>query len=262
MKEITLTPRELPSLGIEAETITPDAFAGREIEEIKKLAVFHGNEKTALGDFFHVQGEASEKASDIRIIVEGDAALVKRIGQGMSAGEVRVKGNAGMYVGAEMRGGKIIVDGSIGPFAGQRMRGGELLIRGDAGNYLGASYRGDWRGMRGGVIIVEGNAGSENGEFMVGGKIHIKGKCGPYAGIHMRKGLIIIDGDAGDRVGAQMLGGNIIVNGKAGSLLPSFKFEGEEGEVSIDGDKFQGPFLEYRGDRAERRAKGTVYIRK
>jgi len=262
MNEITLTPRELPSLGIEAETITPDAFAGKELKEIKKLVVFYGNEEAAIRDFFQVQGVAAEKASDIRIIIEGNVALVKRIGQGMSAGEIKVKGNVGMYLGTEMRGGRIIIQGSIGPFAGQRMRGGELVIRGNAGNYLGSSYRGDWRGMRGGVITVEGNAGCENGEFMIGGKIHIKGNCGPFVGIHMKKGLIVIDGDAGDRVGAQMLSGNIIVNGKTGSMLPSFKFEGEEAEVSIDGDKFQGPFLKYRGDMAERRSKGRVYLRK
>ncbi len=262
MKEIILTPRDLPSIGIEADTLTPDAFAGKEIAELKKLVVFHGNEKAVLGDFFLLKGGTADKASDVRIVIDGDASLVKRIGQGTSAGEIRVKGDAGMYVGADMRGGRIIIEGSVGPFAGQRMRGGELLIKGSAGNYLGASYRGDWRGMRGGMIIVEGDAGSENGEFMVGGKIHVKGNCGPFAGVHMRKGLIIIDGDAGDRVGAQMLGGNIIVKGKAGSLLPGFKFEGEEDEVSIDGDDFQGPFLKYLGDRAELRSKGTIYIRK
>lgn len=261
MKEIILTPKNLPSMGIEAETITPTAFADKGIDEIKELIVFNGNEKAALGDYFDVEGE-TEKASDLRIIIKGDASRVKRIGQGMGEGEIRVKGDAGMYVGTEMRGGRIIIEGSVGPFAGQRMSGGELLIKGDAGNYLGASYRGDWRGMRGGVILVEGDAGSENGEFMVGGKIHIKGNCGPFPGVHMRKGLIIIDGVAGDRLGAQMLGGSIIVNGKASSILPSFKFEGEEAEIGINGDSFEGPFLKYSGDRAELRAKGVLYIKK
>lgn len=262
MKEVTLTPRKQPALSLEAEAITPDAFAGKGLKEIEELEVFYGNKKALLGEYYDVRGGGAETPSDTRIVVAGDSSRVKRIGQGMSAGEIVVKGDAGMYVGAEMRGGRLIVEGSVGPFAGQRMEGGELVIKGSAGNYLGASYRGDWRGMRGGVITVERDAGSETGEFMIGGKIHIKGDCGPFAGVHMRKGLIVIDGVVGDRVGAQMLGGTIVVNGKTRSLLPSLKLEGEEAEVSINGDRLKGPFLKYKGDLAELRAKGVLYVKK
>jgi|TARA_B100001964_G_C14255874_1_gene612417 formylmethanofuran dehydrogenase subunit C len=261
MKEIVLIPEELPKIGLEADTISPDFFANKKIKEINNLSVFCGNEKLTLGDFFDIKGTVGQRISDIKIIIQGDVSLVKRIGQGMSGGEILIKGNAGMYVGAEMKGGTIVVEGDIGSFSGQRMRGGHFIIKGNAGNYLGASYRGDWRGMRGGEITVDGNVGSETGEFMVGGKIHIKGNCGPFIGIHMTKGLIIIEGDADKRVGAQMVGGTILVNGKT-EMLPSFKLEGDESNLNINGAKFNGPFLKFKGDMAEMHSKGTVYIRK
>lgn len=262
MKEITLVLRKTPALSLEAETINPDSFAGKKIGEIRELEVQHGNKKLPLGEFFRVGGAHAAEAEELRIILEGDLSRVKGIGYGMKNGEILIKGNAGMYVGAKMRGGRILVEGDASSFAGQQMRGGELIIKGDAGNYLGSSYRGDWRGMRGGVIIVEGSAGSENGEFMMGGKIHIKGDCGPFAGLHMKKGLIIIEGSTPGRVGAQMLGGNIVVKGSVKNMLPSFKLLGEENALNIDGEAFEGTYLKYSGDHAEPRAKGFVYVRK
>lgn len=262
MREVLLTLRKPPLLSLEAENISPSVFAGKSRKEIEELQVLYGAVEHPLKDFFKVEGSAAENAEETRIIVEGDLSRVKRIGQGMKAGEILVKGSAGLYVGAEMRGGKIIVEGDAGDFSGQRMRGGELVIKGNAGNYLGATYRGDWRGMRGGTITVEGGAGSENGEFMVGGKIHIKGDCGPFIGLHMKKGLIIVDGAVPRRAGAQMIGGTIVINGRVGEMLPSFVLKDEKENISIDGETFEGVYLRYSGDHAEPRAKGVVYLKK
>lgn len=262
MKQITLTLKKPPALSLEAENISPDVFAGKSRGEIGSLTIFHGAKELPLKDFFEVQGSGAEKAGDIRVIVEGDLSRIKRIGQGMTGGEIVIKGDAGLYVGADMRGGRIVVEGDAGAFAGQQMRDGELIIKGNAGNYLGSSYRGNWRGMRGGTIIVEGSAGSENGEFMIGGKIHIKGDCGPFVGLHMKKGLIIVDGAVSGRAGAQMIGGTIVINGGIDNMLPSFKLKGEQENLSIDGETFEGVYLEYSGDHAEPRAKGRLYLKK
>jgi formylmethanofuran dehydrogenase subunit C len=262
MKEITLILRKSPGLSLEADIISPDVFAGKTIEEIKHLGVLYGTKKQFLKDFFKINGSGGVKAEDIRIILEGDLSKVKRIGQEMKEGEIVVKGDVGMYVGERMGGGRLIVEGNIGDFGGQQMRGGELIIRGNAGNYLGSSYRGDWRGMMGGLIIVEGSAGSENGVFMMGGKIHIKGNCGPFAGLHMRKGIIIIDGGAPKRAGAQMIGGTLVIKGEVKNMLPSFKLIGEEENISINGENFEGVYLKYSGDHAEPRARGTLYLMK
>ena len=260
MKEITLKPKELPEAGLIADTIKPDTFAGKNIEEIKSLEIFAGNRLSTIGDFFDVSGASAKDAKDIRIVIDGDISKTKMIGQGMKAGEIVINGNVGMYVGESMRGGKIKVKGDADTFAAQRMRGGELTIEGNAGDYLGAAYRGDWRGMKGGTILVGGDAGSEAGLFMVGGKINIKGNCGPFAGVHMKKGTIIIGGSAPNRAGAEMTGGIIIVMGDT-ETLPTFKKEKREKDIEIDGEKYKGQFQVYSGDHAERNAKGALYIR-
>ncbi len=260
MEEIILKPKIQPKEGIEAEVISPDIFAGKDVDEIEHLAIFHGNRKETLKDFFDVSGTKIDDAADIRIIIDGDVSRTKRIGENMKSGEIIIKGDVDMYVGLKMSGGKIIVEGNTDSFAGQQMVGGELIIKGNTKDYLGASYRGDWRGMKGGSIIVEGNAGCEVGEFMVGGKIHIKGDCGPFAGVHMKKGLIVIEGKSSGRTGAQMTGGNIVMMGGNTRLLPGFVYAGEEEDIKIDGEEFLGKYSRYTGDHAEMKASGNIYI--
>lgn len=260
MNEIILKPGKQPEVGLIADTIKPDLFADKDMDEIKSLNVLCGNRESKLGDFFEVSGKKTENAGDIRIVIDGDISKTKMVGKGMRAGEIIIKGGVGLYVCENMRGGKVTVEGSAGSFAGQKMRGGKLTIKGDAGDYLGAAYRGDWRGMSGGTILVEGNAGSEIGVFMVGGKITVKGNCGPFAGVHMKKGLIIIEGAAMDRAGGEMTGGNIVIMGGT-EALPSFKFERTETNVEIKGEMLEGTYQIYSGDHAERNAKGTLYIR-
>lgn len=260
MKEIILTPKELPEVGLIAETIKPDLFAGKKPRKIASLEIFCGNQLKKLADFFEISGKSADDASEIRIVIKGDISKVKMVGKGMKAGEIVIEGNAGMYVGENMRGGKIKVLGNADSFAGQMMRAGELIIKGNAGDYLGAAYRGDWRGMKGGEIVVEGNAGAETGLFMVGGKITIKGDCGSFAGVHMKKGLIIIEGSTPNRAGGEMTGGSIVVMGDT-ELLPTFTPEKEEKNIEIDGEKLKGTFQIYSGDHAERGAKGALYVR-
>ncbi len=260
MKEITLIPKEQPAIPLEADVISPDVFAGKDTKGIKELEVYHGNARGKLGDFFEISGSKVEDAEKLRIIVKGDVKRTKRIGQGMTAGEIVVKGSADMYVGARMKGGRIIVEGDVDAFAGLQMRGGEFIVKGNAGNYLGAPYRGDWRGMRGGRIVVEGDVGSEVGEFMRGGRIHVKGKAGPFLGLHMAKGLIVVDGGVESRLGAQMTGGSIVAV-EAGELLPGFKLVEKVKDVEIDEEVFKGKYAKYSGDHAEYRAKGVLYVK-
>lgn len=261
MKEIILRPKEQPSVGLEAEVINPNVFAGKTIDEIKNLEVFQGNRRARLDDFFQVTGSKVEEAKDLRIVIDGNVAKTKRIGEGMKGGEIFIKGSVDMYLGARMKGGKIVVEGDVDSFAALEMRGGEVVIKGRCKDYLGSAYRGEWRGMRGGAITVEGNAGDEVGAYMMGGKIHVKGNIGSFAGVHMKKGLIIIGGDAMGRVGGEMIGGNVIVNGDVGTLLPGFQLEGNEKDIEINGNLFKGEYLKFSGDHAERTAKGVLYIR-
>ena len=88
MSEIILKPKLQPEVPIELDSIIPDNLAGKSIDEIKKMEIWFGNEKAPLSEFFDVEGESSENASEIKIVFDGDVGNSKRIGQGMTAGEI------------------------------------------------------------------------------------------------------------------------------------------------------------------------------
>ncbi len=260
MKEIVLKPKNQPQVGLDADAISPDNFAGKKQSEIGELSVFEGKEEQKLKSYFDISGEAGAGPGETRIIIEGDVERTKWIGQGMSDGEIHIKGSSGMHLGCKMKGGRITVEGNVDDFSFQEMRGGEAVIRGDAGNYLGSAYRGNWRGMRGGTINVEGNAGSEIGTFMRGGTINVKGDAGAFAGVHMSKGLILIGGKADIRIGAEMTGGTIVA-ATVKEMLPGFKLEGRETNPKLDGADLKGTYKKFSGDHADARAKGLVYVK-
>jgi formylmethanofuran dehydrogenase subunit C len=267
MKIIELTPLEQSKIPIEADVISPDNFAGKTIDEIRGLEVWRGNRQKKLGELFKVAGESAESSEEISIVINGDVPTAKRIGQGMSAGEIIIKGKVGMHVGAQMKGGKITVEGDADHWAGAEMRAGEIHIKGNAGNYLGAAYRGSYEGMKRlkkgvtGTIIVEGNAGSEVASRLAGGKITVKGNIGPFAGLHMSGGRLVIQGNAQERAGGEMTKGRIIILGEISELLPTFKFEEEVPEIELNGEKIKGPFMRFFGDLSEE-GSGSIYISK
>jgi len=252
METVTLTIKQQPNLFLEAETITPDAFAGKKAAEIAALPVFIGNTEEKLGDYFTIAGSAGSTAAETKIIVNGDLSRVKYIGMKMTAGEVVINGNADMYVGAWMQGGKILAKGNVGAFSGTGMKGGEMVIEGNAGNYLGAAYRGDWRGMQGGKILVKGNAGSDLGTFMRGGEIVINGNTDVHVATHAEGGKIVIKGNAKTRVGGQMVEGEIYVYGTIDVMMPGFTYR-EDVDLEVDGKKAR--FALYEGDLGERHRK-------
>ena len=176
---LTLTLREQPDVPLEAEVLTPDQLVG----DIAALPVWHGKERTRVGEFFEVSGSGD----DVR--VEGDLSRVR-------------------YVGAGMTAGRLTVAGSVGAHAGAGMSGGELRIEGDAGDHVGA-------GMRGGTLTIRGSAG-RCGERMRGGEIVVHGDAGPRAGAGMRRGLIAVGGRAGEAAGLRMIAGTIIALGGVG----------------------------------------------
>ena len=180
---LTLTLREQPVVPLEAEVLCPDRLAGASREEIEALPVWHGNERTRVGEFFAVSGAGD----DVRL--EGDLSRVKFVGAGMTAGRLTVAGDVGMHAGAGMRGGELHVEGDAGDWAGAGMRGGTLVVRGSAGSRLGGVYPGERAGMRGGEIVVHGDAGAQ-------------------AGAGLRRGLIAVAGRVGDGGRPAHAGGN------------------------------------------------------
>ena len=120
---LTLTLREQPAVALETEGLCPDRLAGASREEIEGFTVWHGNERTRLGEFFAVSGSGD----DVRI--EGDLRRVKFVGADMSAGRLTIAGDVGMHAGAGMEGGELVVEGDAGDWAGAGMRGGRLVVR-------------------------------------------------------------------------------------------------------------------------------------
>jgi formylmethanofuran dehydrogenase subunit C len=240
------------ALYLEADNVSPDAFAGKTAAQIAELHVHEGNETSALGKYFDVGGNAGATAADTKIIVKGDVKKVKYLGFKMSAGELVVEGSTDQYAGGWMKGGKMLVKGNVDAFAGTAMKGGELTIEGNAGNYLGAAYRGDWRGMSGGKILVKGNAGSDIGMYMTGGEMIINGNADVHVCTHAEGGKVIIKGNAKSKVGGQMVDGTIYVFGSIDTMMPGFK---PAGEVELEVDGVKATFAHYIGDTGERKKK-------
>ena len=254
--EVKLKLKKKPDFPLEAETITPDKFAGKSAAQIKKLIVYHGNEEKTIGDFFDVTGSSGE-VSETKIIIDGDLSTVKKIGEKMTGGEIAVNGNVGMHVGNNMSGGKILVNGNAGDWAGAMLKGGELEITGNAGNYVGSAYRGFWIGMQDGVIKVQGKIGDEALSWARGSKpanrfpTLICGGAGSFLGIHSHGGTIIVEGDCDRCIGADQVRGTIVVKGKIARILPSYKKLGEVKEIELmNGEIIKGKFTEYSGDHS------------
>ncbi len=252
MQTVTIKPKKDISISVEAENISPDKFAGKSEKDIQNFEAYLGNQKTTLGELFSIKVEGSGVAADTKIMMEGNFSRVKRIGEGMTAGLIMIKGNVDMHLGAKMSGGKITLSGNADSWAGREMKGGELIIEGDARYYLGAGYRGETCGMRGGKITVMGNTLDFLGEHMCGGEIYVKGNVGILPGLSNNGGKIVIGGST-SRPGSEMAKGTIIINGAVAEMMPVYKAEGTE---AVDGVTYN----KYTGDVVVG-GKGVLYIK-
>ena len=214
---LTLTLREEPVVPLEAEVLCPDRLAGASRGEIEALPVWHGNERTRVGEFFAVSGAGD----DVR--VEGDLRRVRFVGAGMTTGRLTVAGDVGMHAGAGMSGGELHVEGDAGDWAGAGMRGGTLVVRGSAGRRLGGADPGERVGMRGGEIVVHGDAGAQAGAGLRRGLIAVAGRVGEAAGLRMLAGTLVALGGLGPRAGAGMRRGSIVTMAPA-TPLATFVF--------------------------------------
>ncbi len=215
---VTLTLRVPVARRLEVECITPNGLATLDESAIARLPIWDGPHVVPLGDVFQVHGGRSD-----RVRVAGDLAMINAIGAGMTAGEIRIEGDVGRYVGTRMAGGVLHVSGDAGDGAGLEMTGGLLDIAGNAGDRLGAGRLAAARGMAGGEIIVRGNAGAETGATMRRGTVIIAGNAGPRSGLGMIAGNVIVLGSAGEDAGRFNKRGTIAVFGRV-SVPPTYRF--------------------------------------
>src|SRR5919204_624306 len=111
---LTLALREAPVVPLEAEVLRPDRLAGATREEIEAMPVWHGNERTRVGEFFAVSGAGAEA------------------GAGVRRGLIAVAGRVGDAAGLRMLAGTIVALGGLGPRAGAGMRRGSIVTMASA----------------------------------------------------------------------------------------------------------------------------------
>jgi len=240
-----------PYIPIEAEEIVPKNFLGAEMA----LHVWRGNRKVLLEEVFHIRKEGTaSSANEIEVVITGESGRIKRVGEYMDAGTIRIEGDIGMHCGNFMSGGSIEVKGNAGAWLGREMTGGTITCRGNAGDYCGSGYRGEKRGMRGGTIVVYGNAGDFTAETLSGGTVTVHGNAGDLCGAEMKDGTLTIHGNA-SRVCGNMTGGTCTVFGTVTDMMPTFRFVGTR-EGSDNGITL----TEFTGDVANR-GKGHLLVR-
>lgn len=208
------------TIPVELHGLTPDALAQRSLAEIERLPIQYGNRQVPLAELFDVSGSAA----DGELHLEGDLRSVHGVGAQMTAGTIRIEGDAGRHLGSQMRGGEIHVAGSAGDWVGAEMRGGLIHVRGDAGNQVGGAYPGSRRGMNGGTILIGGRAGDELGHTMRRGTVAVGGDVGDGTGFNMIAGSIYVFGRCSVQPGAGMRRGTIGLFGpERPTLLPTFR---------------------------------------
>ncbi len=261
---------QFTSIPLELEGLTPHAVREMPLDSIEKLEIFHGNEKTALAEFFRVSGDARDE--HFRFI--GDLSGVHWIGAKMRSGRIDIEGKAGRHLGSEMLGGEIDVQGDAGDWVGAEMIGGSIHVHGHAGHLVGAAYRGSPRGMSGGSILVDGTAGNEIGHTMRRGLIAIGGSAGDLVGFNILAGTILVAGTVGIRHGAGMRRGTLVfLAEEPPELLPTFTYAGRQRPLVMTmlgrelralgfghADLLQGDFDLFHGDQIEG-GRGELLIR-
>jgi formylmethanofuran dehydrogenase subunit C len=256
---IVLTPLKKFDAPVQAACVNPDVFQGKNLSQIGALPLTEGNVQLTLCDLFKIEEKADGPSN---ITINGNVSKVKRIGQGMSTGEIVINGNVGMHTGEKMAGGKIVINGDAVGWTGSQMRGGLIEIHGNGGDYLASPYRGSETGMRGGLIVVDGNVGTDSACYMRGGVIKIKGSAGRFLGYHMSKGTIYVEKDCAYRLAPCMIGGKIVIAGALEEVMPTFTIDNVKPKVKVDDTfKAEGPFYVFLGDLAEN-GRGKLFISK
>lgn len=216
---ILLELRRVPDIPLEADCLNPSITALAP-DAIARLELWQGKTRVPVGEFFAVRRVDTDCEEEL--IVEGDLARVKRLGQGTASGRLVLRGDCGMHTCEDMRGGEAEIFGDVDNWSFCLMQGGTARIHGSAGAFLAAAFPGDARGMKGGTIWVRGDVGARAVERMRRGLLVAGGKIGEAAAVEMIAGTVVALGYLGERAGASMKRGTILAMGGHGPLLPGF----------------------------------------
>ncbi|MEM0027072.1 MAG: formylmethanofuran dehydrogenase subunit C [Ignisphaera sp.] len=241
-----------PKVLVDARNISPDKFAGKTLNEIKKLKILEGGYETTIESIFDVDGpsQAPQDIKSIEITIEGGSNKLCFIGYRMSGGKVVIKGGAGHFTGYKMSGGTIVVHGSVRDYLGCKMKGGVIEVFGDAGHRIGSKLHGEksGKGMRGGTITIHGNAGSYVGWGAGGGTIVIDKNAKNFVGSDIAGAVVVVKGSAGIYPGFGMSSGRVVIGGRIESMAPSFYIDSIIPSLKVRGIAFNKPFATFIGD--------------
>ncbi len=262
--------KDTSHLPVEGESLRPDAFGTLSMADVARQSLPVGNGSAEIGELFAIEGDTG----DGQLVLEGDLRPIRRIGLGMTSGELTIHGDVGSGAGQGMLGGMLRVHGSVGDSAGAGMRGGRIHIRGSAGHNLGGSLPGARSGMREGVILVEGDVGHDAGLAMRRGLIAVSGSCGDGLGRAMIAGSIFAFGPIGTGSGSGMKRGTLALFGASPPRIgPTFAASGfdrppfltiylrklVEWGFPVPPSAFSGTMSRYNGDRAEQ-GQGEILV--
>lgn len=160
MSHIVFTAKPLSS-AVDCRALLPLALQGKTVAEIAaiKLAA-----NLTVEEAFDVSVDAATEAPQVTF--KNTTALHQSIGFGMTAGQIRIEGDAGDFLAAQLQNGIVICKGNAGARAGDRMRRGMLLIEGNAGDYCASD--------------------------MMAGTLGVLGTTGAYVGYGMKRGTLLL----------------------------------------------------------------------
>ena len=239
-----LTPWHAPALRVDLRGITPTELAGLASGAVERLLVGHGNAVHPLAEFFKVEAH-----DDDTLVFAGDLARCDRVGWQMAGGRVVVEGSVGHYAGGCMRAGELRVKGDAGLLAACEMAGGTLTVEGRVGDFAASTLPGSMDGMRGGSLIVKGSAGARFGDRMRRGSAIVFGDVGDFLASRLVAGTIAIGGRAGAHVGYGMRRGSVVFASRSSTAQVAETFVAAVAEADVfwqllarDLQRHGGPF--------------------
>ncbi|MEX3957824.1 formylmethanofuran dehydrogenase subunit C [Trinickia sp. EG282A] len=241
MSTTILRVKASPPFPVDGSPLTPERLDALPLASVERLALRAGSQTLAVADLFDVSrteggapattGAHAGGAAAPAVVMEGDARWLDRLGAGVDAGTITVRGAIGDYAGAQMRGGTLTIEGDAGDFVGCEMRGGRLAVAGDCGDFAAGARAGEMEGMTGGTLTIGGSAGQRLADRMRRGLVLVGGDCGAFAASRLVAGTICIGGRLGAHYAYGMRRGTLVLATRPAALPATFVEGGRGFEV-------------------------------
>lgn len=202
-----LRKRSASFAGVDGAVLSPVAFKGLSIGEVRALPLSHLGGQTHVDALFECH--EIDGANDTVVLI-GDCRDIEFLGAGLSAGKLVVVGDVGDSAAIGMDGGVLVVLGNAGERCAEGLKDGILYVDGDCGDRMGTPKAGMKSGVRGGDIVVTGNVGERAFERMRRGTVLLAGDVANYLAPQMIAGTIVVLGSVGESWGGGLRRGSLV----------------------------------------------------